>query len=361
MFLNLINSEIFEASSNQNKKYDFLSSWRNLFSKNFSVLSDIDHNPQFNDRLLEAILSASFYAKDPDIILSALFQISGVFFPLYLSSNKALKEKWLVPLKKGEIIAAHALSEESAGTDVLNMKTCAIKKNKSWVLNGEKRYICNAPLADLILVYARTNKKSEKRANNKSIICFLIESNKKSIEIEKNVKKIGLNKIPMSTIRFNNHLVNHNEELCTVAQGFNFIQISTTFERIIIPISFIGRMIKVYQTINSFEFKNKQFNIQKSEMLIDITQSFSLLRIALDQINFQKWDRNYIAIGCLLKSSLSDAYLRVVKKARFIDESENRKIFKNFSIEDEMNAALGSWIYSGPNDVLKSMLIQLCH
>jgi acyl-CoA dehydrogenase len=69
----------------------------------------------------------------------------------------AQKEEWLPPIASGEAVASFALTEAEAGSDPSGMTTRAIRDGDGWVLNGAKRYITNAPLADVFMVFARTD------------------------------------------------------------------------------------------------------------------------------------------------------------------------------------------------------------
>lgn len=72
----------------------------------------------------------------------------------------------------GEYVGALAMSEPNAGSDVVSMKTTAVKKGDKWVLNGTKFWITNGPDADVIIVYAKTDLKV---APSKGITAFIVE------------------------------------------------------------------------------------------------------------------------------------------------------------------------------------------
>ncbi|MBQ0741144.1 acyl-CoA dehydrogenase family protein, partial [Aquimarina celericrescens] len=69
------------------------------------------------------------------------------------------KEKFLKPMANGSIIGCHALTEKNAGFDVFNMETTAVKVEGGYLLNGSKRLITLAPVADIALIFAKTNPK----------------------------------------------------------------------------------------------------------------------------------------------------------------------------------------------------------
>ena len=77
---------------------------------------------------------------------------------IYIGGSEELKKKYLPRLCSGEMIASFALTEPEAGSDTFNLKTEAKKKGDKWILNGSKIWITNAGIANLISVFARTEK-----------------------------------------------------------------------------------------------------------------------------------------------------------------------------------------------------------
>ncbi|MCB0742591.1 MAG: acyl-CoA dehydrogenase family protein, partial [Ignavibacteriae bacterium] len=87
---------------------------------------------------------------------------------IYLGGNEEQKQKYLTPLASGEKLAAFCLTEAQAGSDSFNLKTKAELVDGYWVLNGEKLWITNGGIADIVSVFARTPK---------GISAFIVETN----------------------------------------------------------------------------------------------------------------------------------------------------------------------------------------
>lgn len=87
------------------------------------------------------------------------------------------KQKYLPKLCSGEYIGALAMSETGSGSDVVSMSSFAEDKGDHYILNGSKMWITNGPVADVIVVYAKTNKESDK------ITAFLVEKDFEGFEI----------------------------------------------------------------------------------------------------------------------------------------------------------------------------------
>jgi alkylation response protein AidB-like acyl-CoA dehydrogenase len=108
--------------------------------------------------------------------------------PIEHGGTEEQKMKYLTPLAKGEKIAAFALTEPGAGSDVPNLKTFAEKKGDRYILNGTKQWITNAGVADFYTVFALTDKSKGPRG----ISCFIVEKGTKGLSFGKLEQKMGI-------------------------------------------------------------------------------------------------------------------------------------------------------------------------
>ena len=97
------------------------------------------------------------------------------------------KDKWLPGIANGTKGTSFALTEPGAGSDVAGMETTAVKKGDKWVLNGSKMLISNANKADVILVFARTDKSK----GRDGVSCFLVEPQTAGFSISKPIRAMG--------------------------------------------------------------------------------------------------------------------------------------------------------------------------
>jgi len=101
-----------------------------------------------------------------------LFAIQGLgSYPILLAGSEAQKARYLPPIARGEQVPAFALTEPEAGSDAAGLTTAATREGDGWRLRGEKRFISNAPVADVYVVFART----EPERGTRGISAFLVE------------------------------------------------------------------------------------------------------------------------------------------------------------------------------------------
>src|ERR1051325_2986018 len=104
------------------------------------------------------------------------------------NGNAAQKRKYLPKLISGDHIGSLAMSEPGAGSDVVSMKTRADKKGDRFVLNGNKMWITNGPVADTLVVYAKT----DPNAGPRGITAFIIEKGMKGFSTAQKLDKLGM-------------------------------------------------------------------------------------------------------------------------------------------------------------------------
>src|SRR5207302_6607348 len=98
------------------------------------------------------------------------------------------KKAWLPRLASGEVTASFGLTEADAGSDPATLTTTARRDGSDWVINGAKRYITNSPVADVIMVFARTNPDAK---GNRGISTFLVPTGTPGMSIGPKDRKMG--------------------------------------------------------------------------------------------------------------------------------------------------------------------------
>ena len=133
--------------------------------------------------------------------MSCVFNQKNVIFTR--NGNEEQKEKYLPSLCNGDIIGALAMSESGSGSDVMSMNTRAEKQNDYYILNGSKFWITNGPVADLIIVYAKTEQ-SKTNPNYGKITAFLVEKGMEGFSTGPKLDKLGQRGSPTGELIFEN-------------------------------------------------------------------------------------------------------------------------------------------------------------
>src|SRR5678816_1404526 len=132
------------------------------------------------------------------------------------------KRRYLVPLARGEQLAAWALTEASSGSDAGAMRSTAVRDGDCWVINGTKQFITHGRGGDLIVVMAVTNKAKGSRG----ITTFIVEQGTAGFRAGKKEDKLGMRASETSEVIFENCRVPPSQVLGQEGQGFiNALQV----------------------------------------------------------------------------------------------------------------------------------------
>lgn len=174
--------------------------------------------------------------------------------------TKAQKEKWLPRLASGEITGCLALTEPDAGSDATALKTTALKtgeSNDQFLINGTKRYITNAPIADLFTVFARTDPSD---LSYKGISAFLISKDIPGISAGPEHKKMGQSGSPVSEVFLRDVLASGGDVLGgELGVGFGTAMKALNKQRINLAALCIGPAIRMLDEAIIHVKKRQQF------------------------------------------------------------------------------------------------------
>jgi butyryl-CoA dehydrogenase len=123
---------------------------------------------------------------------------SLVCYPILTYGNEAQKQKYLVPLAKGEKLGAYCLTEPNAGSNAANQQTTAVLDGEHYVLNGTKLFITTAGPADVLVVYTST----DKTLGAKGISAFIVDADTPGVKKGKKEKKLGIHASDTREIAF---------------------------------------------------------------------------------------------------------------------------------------------------------------
>ena len=135
-------------------------------------------------------------------------QSSLCMYPIYAFGSEEQKQKWLPRMARGEVIGCFGLTEPHGGSDPANMKTVARRQGKDWVLNGAKMWITNGSIADLAIVWAKTEQ---------GIKGFLVEKSFKGFTTNVIKHKMSLRASVTSSLFFDNVVVPEQNVLPNVS------------------------------------------------------------------------------------------------------------------------------------------------
>ena len=165
------------------------------------------------------------------------------------------KRKYLPKLISGEHVGALAMSEAGSGSDVMSMRTRADRKGDRYVLNGTKFWITNAPHADTLVVYA----KSDPDAGSKGCTAFLIEKGMKGFSVSKKLDKMGMRGSDTAELVFEDCEVPEENIMGPVGGGAGVLMSGLDYERAVLAAGPLGIMQAALDVVLPYVRDRQQF------------------------------------------------------------------------------------------------------
>ena len=144
--------------------------------------------------------------------------------------TQAQKEKYLPQLLSGEHVGALAMSEHGSGSDVMSMRLHARPQGDRYVLNGNKMWITNGPIADTLVVYATV----DPTAGHKGVTAFLVEKGFKGFSTAQKLDKLGMRGSDTCELVFEDCEVPAENVLAQVGQGARVLMSGLDYERVVL-------------------------------------------------------------------------------------------------------------------------------
>ncbi|MCX7117482.1 MAG: isovaleryl-CoA dehydrogenase [Legionellales bacterium] len=175
---------------------------------------------------------------------------------IYLNGDESQKQRYLPKLIRGEHIGALAMSEASAGSDVVSMQLRAENRGDHFILRGTKMWITNGPDADVLVVYAKT----DKDAGSHGISAFIIEKRLRGFDTAPKLDKLGMRGSNTCELIFNDCEVPKENLLGKLNQGVSVLMSGLDYERTILAAGPVGIMQACLDLVLPYVRERKQFN-----------------------------------------------------------------------------------------------------
>jgi alkylation response protein AidB-like acyl-CoA dehydrogenase len=203
-------------------------------------------------RIMETLGEVS---SDRGLLFSAAAHTFACVVPIWRSAADAQKREWLPRLCSGEWIGANAATETDAGSDIFALRTIAVREGDEYVLDGEKSFVSNAPVADIFVVYATT----DKSLGPLGTTAFVVPRSTPGLTVGPAFGTIGLRTAPMSTITLDGCRVPARHRLGNEGDGKAAFEASMTWERLCLFGIWLGLMQAQLDQALAYAKRRRQF------------------------------------------------------------------------------------------------------
>src|SRR5689334_15374129 len=172
------------------------------------------------------------------------------------TGTEAQKRRYLPKLISGEHVGALAMSETGSGSDVVSMKTRADKRGDRYVLNGSKMWITNGPIAETIVIYAKTDPK----AGPRGITAFIVEKDFPGFSTAQKLDKLGMRGSDTGELVLQDCEVPEENVLSSVNDGVKVLMSGLDYERAVLAAGSLGLMQACMDVVIPYVHQRKQFD-----------------------------------------------------------------------------------------------------
>lgn len=304
-----------------------------------------------------ALEALGYGCDDAGLVFSINAHMWTSVIPIASFGTDEQKEQWLPRLCSGDLIGCHAITEPEAGSDVFAQTTSGTRVEGGFILNGTKMFITNAPVADLVIVFARTSA----GIGPYGLSAFIVEIGTPGLNVGRPLEKMGLRTSPMAEVVVRDCFVPDSCLLGTSGRGGDVFQASMRWERACIMASQVGGMRRTLERCIEYARHRKQFGKPIAEFE-SVADKIADMRIAVDASRAL-----VLRVGWLMDHGHDPMMAAAVAKA-FIAEANVRTHLEavqvhggygymtDFEIERGLRDAIGGRIYSGTTEIQKRII-----
>jgi len=284
------------------------------------------------------------------VILIVTNELAG--YPMYSHGSEEQKQKFLVPLLKGEKLGAFGLTEAGAGSDVAAMETTATKGNGGYTLNGNKLFISNGAEADTIVAFATIDKSQGYRG----VTAFIVEKDTPGYSVGKHERKLGIRASSTTELVFEDCFVPEENRLGDEGRGFRIALETIDASRIGIAAQAVGIAQAAFEKSLAYAQERQQFgqpiaSFQAIQwMLADMATQIDAARLLTHRAAyFKDQGLSFIKEASMAKVFAAEAAMWVTTKA--VQVHGGYGYVKDYPLERYFRDAKITEIYEGTSEM----------
>jgi alkylation response protein AidB-like acyl-CoA dehydrogenase len=258
----------------------------------------------------------------------------------------------------GSLVGVGALTEPGAGSDAFAMQTSVQRDGDAFILKGLKRYISNAPIADLFVVYAMTD---SAKGYHGGVTAFMVEKNAPGFKVTRTLPKMGVRTSPFGELTMTDLRLPRDAVLGEVGSGAAIFSAAMDWERVLLMAGHMGTMQRLFERSIKHARTRKQFGqpIGKfqavSHRLADMKVQIEAARLLVYRAASRlERERSASLDAAIAKLFASETYVQVALDCLRTHGASGYVADNDF--ERAARDSVGSTIYSGTSDVQRNII-----
>jgi hypothetical protein len=305
-----------------------------------------------------AIEALGYGCRDAGLVFAIGAQMWSVQMPLLRHGTPEQRDRYLPRLCTGEWIGAHGMSEPDAGSDAFSLRTTAVRDGDEYVLTGTKTFVSEAPVADLLLVFATV----DPALGPAGITGFLVERASPGLEVSSPISKMGLRTSPMAEVVLTECRVPVANRLGREGRGGLIFNDSMEWERSCLLAGSVGAMGRQLDAAVRHAGERHQFGRRIGEFQA-VNHRLANMRIRLESSQLLLYRAAWVkqrsspeasAMAAMAKLHISEACVQSAIDA--IQIHGGYGFTTEYGIERELRDAVGGTLYSGTSEIQRALL-----
>jgi alkylation response protein AidB-like acyl-CoA dehydrogenase len=297
---------------------------------------------------------------DNGLIFGINAQMWSVQMPIFTFGTEEQKQRYLPGFCSGRLIGAHAMSEPDSGSDAFSMRTRATKRDGGYVLNGSKTFVTNAPMCDVVLVFATV----DPARRSFGVTGFVIDRGTPGLTISSHIDKMGLRTSPMSEVILEDCFVPESARLGREGIGSRIFSDSMEWERACILGSHLGAMERLLERCVQYAKDRKQFGQAIGQFqsvanrIVDMKVRLDTARLLLYRVAWlKKTGQPAVMEAALAKLYLSECFVQSGLDA--VRTMGGYGYTTEYEVERDLRDAIGGTLYSGTSDIQRNIIARM--
>ncbi len=295
--------------------------------------------------------------RDNGLVFSLNAQMWAVQMPIAHYGSAEQKREWLPQLVSGKIIGAHAITAPGAGSDVFSLTTRAERRSGGYVLNGQKTFATNAPVADVALAFAYVTRDGQSPA----LTAFVVPRSTPGVTFGRPIAKMGLRTSPMGEVIFEDCFVADTARLGPEGAGMKIFNSAMEWERACIFAGHLGAMERLLDDCIAYAKKRRQFDqpIAKFESVAD---RIADMKVAIEAGRWLLYKVGWLADqgkSAVLEAAMAKLFVSEMHSKAALDALQlygGYGYMKEYPIEREVRDALSGTLYSGTSEMQRKII-----
>ncbi|HEY9434556.1 MAG TPA: acyl-CoA dehydrogenase family protein [Blastocatellia bacterium] len=302
--------------------------------------------------ILVAMEALGYGCEDNGMVFALGNHIFSCVTPIVRFGSEAQKRRFLPGLASGNLIGAHAMTEEHGGSDAASARTTARREDSEYALYGRKTFITNGPIADIFIVFARTGEQLGAR----SVSAFVVESAAPGFRAGRPMTKMGLRGAPMSEIEFDGCRVPEANLLGGEGNGMMVFHAAAEAERCYLSAANVGAMKRqLEKCVRRLQKRGLTRHQALTHRLAEIKVNIEAAELMLRKIAWL-WSHGRPAFfeSAAAKLFTSESYVKASLAALQLHGAYG--YMEESGIERQMRDSLASTMYAGASEIQKEIV-----